>query len=109
MLRIYPVILDWLSALTPIIASIRTVDSNLADQLRRSSASVALNVAEGTGATGGRKRNSYRIALAEMRESMAAIEIATRLAYTEALDDDAEDRQQKIVATLIKLAVPWKK
>ncbi len=44
-----------------------------------------------------------------MRESMAAVEIATRLAYTEALDADAEDRQQKIVATLIKLAVPWKK
>ncbi len=42
MLRIYPVILDWLSALTPIIASIRTVNPSLADQLQRSSASVAL-------------------------------------------------------------------
>ncbi len=109
MLRIYPVILDWLETLRPIIAAIRKADPNLANQLQRSSVSVALNTAEGMSNNGRRKLASYRIALGEMRESMAAIEIATRLAYTKSIDDNAYDRQQRIYATLTNLAMPWKK
>ncbi len=108
MLRIYPVILDWLDALRPTIESIRKSDQNLAYQLQRSSVSVALNTAEGMSNNGRRKLAAYRIALGEMRESMAAIDIATRLKYIKALSDDANDRQQKIIATLVNLAVPWK-
>ncbi len=109
MLRIYSVILDWHEALRPIIASIRKADPNLASQLDRSSTSVALNTAEGMSNNGGRKLRSYRIALGEMRESMAAIEIATRLTYTKPIDDNAYDLQQKIFATLTNLAMPWQK
>ena len=106
MLRIYSVILDWVSSLPPSIRDISLADANLADQLRRSSTSVALNVAEGMGATGRVKINSYRIALREMRESMAAIEIASRLEYIPTLDHACNDRQDHIVATLVRLAKP---
>lgn len=104
MLRIYAVVLDWIGSLPPALRSIGRCDPHLADQLRRSSTSVALNLAEGMGATGRVKTNAYRIALREMRESMAAIEIANRLEYLPTLDHEEHDRQLHIVATLVKLA-----
>jgi len=105
-LRIYSVILDWIAALPPVIHAIATHDPHLADQLRRSSTSVGLNVAEGTGATGRVKTNCYRVALREMRESVAAVEIAGRLGYTQAIDPRDADRQDRIVGTLVRLARP---
>lgn len=106
MLRIYSVILDWIGSLPPYINAIGGCDSSLADQLRRSSTSVALNVAEGMGACGRVKTNCYRIALREMRESVAAIEIAERLGYVGAFDEQSADRQDRIVGTLVRLARP---
>ena len=106
MLRIYPVVLDWIASLPPAIASIESRDRNLADQLRRSSTSVGLNLAEGIAGTGRAKRNAYRIALREMRESAAAIDIATRLTYIRPFDHDDADRQSRIIGTLVRLALP---
>ena len=107
MLRIYPVILEWLESLPPVIGAIRRHDSNLADQLRRSSTAVALNVAEGSGACGGDKRRAYRIALREMREAVACLQIAVRLQYLAGATCPADlDRQSRIVATLVRLARP---
>jgi len=106
MLRIYFVILDWIASLRPVISAIARHDRNFADQLRRSSISVGLNTAEGMGATGRSKLNCYRIALREMRESIAAVEIAGRLGYVQALDEAADDRQLHILATLVRLAKP---
>ena len=103
MLRIYPVILDWIASLPPVIRSIGEHDPNLADHLRRSSTAVGLNVAEGMGATGGSKTRSYRVALREMREAMAAIDIASRLAY---VTHDSSDHEHRIIGTLVRLAKP---
>ena len=109
MLRIYPVALDWLSSLRPLITAIESCDRNLADHLRRSSTSVCLNLAEGMAATGRSKTQCYRVALREMREAVAAVEIASRLSYVDRLDDVSADRQSRIVGTLVRLAVPWKR
>ena len=107
MLRIYPVILEWLESLPPVIGAIRRHDSNLADQLRRSSTAVALNVAEGSGACGGDKRRAYRVALREMREAIACVQIAMRLRYVDRTTSPTDlDRQSRIVATLVRLARP---
>jgi hypothetical protein len=46
MLRIYPVMLEWLKGLAPLIAQIARFDGDLAKQLRRASASVILNTGE---------------------------------------------------------------
>ncbi len=108
MLRIYPVILDWIETLPPLITSIRQSNASLAKQLQRSSMAVALNLSEGMALNDGRRLNAYRIALGEMRESLTAIDIATRLRYIKAQSEEANDRQQKIIATLVNLAVPWK-
>ncbi|MHC4990171.1 MAG: four helix bundle protein [Planctomycetota bacterium] len=106
MLRIYPVILDWIATLPPMVRAIGASDPNLADQLRRSSTSVGLNVVEGMGAVGKAKTHCYRIALREMREAVAAIHIAGRLGYIAALGVDDAERQEHIIATLVKLARP---
>ena len=106
MLRIYPVILDWLDVLDPVVRSVAARDPHLGDQLRRSSNAVALNVAEGMVTTGKAKTNAYRIACREMRESLTALEIAVRRDYVVAFRSQDEDRQQRIIATLIRLSAP---
>ena len=106
MLRIYDDILEWLGSLPPILQQVAGSDANLAGQLRRASTSVGLNVAEGMGATGRMRLKAYRIALAEMREAVGALDIAVRLLYIEPLSDRDRDRTDKIVATLVKLARP---
>ena len=106
MLVIYSVALDWIGGLVPVIRGVAEHDSNLADQLRRSSTSVCLNLAEGMGATGRVKLNCYRIALREMREAVAAVDIAGRLGYVGPLDERSADRQDRIVGTLVRLAKP---
>ena len=78
MLRLYPVALDWLASLRPVIAEIERADRHLADQLRRSSTSVCLHIAEGMGQRDGRRRNAYRIALGEVREAVAECRDMTR-------------------------------
>jgi len=69
MLRIYPVVLDWLKALRPLIAQIARYDRDLAKQLRCSSSSVVLNLGEGMHSRGGHRTNAYGVSLREMRES----------------------------------------
>ena len=106
MLRIYPVMLDWIASLRPVIRSVAGHDADLASQLQRSATSVCLNTAEGMGATGRSKRQCYRVALREMREAMAALDIAGRLGYVALPDAAAADRQSHIVGTLVRLAQP---
>ena len=106
MLRIQPVVIEWIRSLRPVIESVRRHDRHLADQLSRSCVSVGLNLAEGAGACGGDKRRSYRIALREMGESAAAIEMACALGYAEPMAEDDGDRQDRIVGTLVQLARP---
>ena len=106
MLRIQPVVVEWIVSVRPVITSIRRHDRNLADQLSRSSVSVALNLAEGAGACGGDKRRAYRIALREMREALEAIELARALGYAGRQSAVEHDRGQRIVATLVRLARP---
>ena len=104
MLRIYPVVLDWVASVVSCLDGVARHDRHLADQLRRSSTSVALNLAEGMAGVGAVKANCYRIALREMRESVAAIELAERLGYVRPLGDEAAARQHRIVGTLVRLA-----
>jgi hypothetical protein len=81
-------VLDWLEMTRDVADRIGRHDSNLAEQLRRSSSSV-----------GG-------ISLREMGESYAALQIAQRLRYIAPLYPAFDDLNQKILATLVKLVRP---
>jgi four helix bundle protein len=109
MLRIYPVALDWIEKLEPLIARIARGDRELATQLRRASASVVLNMAEGMGARDGHRTNAYGVSLREMRESYAALQVAQRRRLIGALDAALDAQCQRLIGTLVRLAVPQRR
>jgi four helix bundle protein len=106
MLRIYPIVFDWLEELAPLISRIARYDADLAKQLRRSSTSVVLNMAEGMMARGGHRTNAYGTSLREMRESYAALEVAQRFGYVKPLSTEFQGRCRQILGTLVRLVFP---
>ena len=106
MLEIYPVILTFVADVAGLTPRIAHHDPDLARQLRRASSSVALNCAEAMYAQGRSRKAAYNIALREMRESYAALEVAQRFRYVKRLDVAFEGRCQQILGTLVKLVFP---
>ena len=93
MLNIYPIILDFVSEVSPLIGRIARSDPDLARQLRRASTAVALNTAESMYARGRSRQACYNVALCEMRESYAALEVSVRLGYLAPLPAELERRR----------------
>jgi four helix bundle protein len=106
MLRIYPVMLEWLELLAPLIARIARFDADLAKQIRRSSSSVILNTGEGMYSRGGHRTNAYGVALREMGETYAALQAAQVHGYIKALEPAFEAKCRWILGTLVKLTRP---
>ena len=106
MLRIYPVCLQMVSDVRPLADQIAQFDRNHARQLRESSLSVPLNVAEGSGARGGNRRTRYETALSSARESLANLEAACAAGYISQVPDPLRNRFNHIIGTLVKLVYP---
>jgi len=105
MLRIYPVILDLVRALRPLMEQIAQQDADLARQMRRALTSVPLNVAEGASSRGRNRAARYHTAAGSMREVVAAIEVAAALGYVHAADPVLLDQMGLVVGTLMKNAL----
>ena len=88
-----------------VVAEIEAHDRDLARQLRRASASVALNVSEGSGSHGGTRRERYRNALGSARETGACLDVAVALGYVAEVDSSLLDALDKVRATLVKVAL----
>ena len=78
-------------------------DRDQAQQLRRSSVSVVLNIAEGTGTRAGRRRQSYEIALGEARETLANLEAAAAVGYVPKINAATRSRFDHVIGTLVRL------
>ena len=102
MLRIYSTVIEVLRMLRPVIAEIERHDRDLARQLRRASASIALNAAEASGSRGGTRTERYRNALGSARETGACLDVADALGYVSAVDAVLLDRLDYVRATLVK-------
>ena len=87
----------------PLIARITEVDRDHARQLRRSSMSIVLNIAEGSGSRGGNRRARYENALGSARETLANLEAAEAAGYIDQIDDEVRERMNHIIGTLVKL------
>jgi four helix bundle protein len=102
MLRIYTVILELLKELAPAMAEIETHDRDLARQLRRAATSIALNAAEGSGCSGGTRRERYRNALGSARETGACLDAAMAIGYVTSIDPSLLDKLDHVRAVLVK-------
>ncbi len=103
MLRIYSVCIELVREIRPLIERIEKRDRDQARQLRRSAASIALNIAEGDGCRGGTQRARYHDALGSARESLANLEVAEALGYVGSLDARLRRRFDHVIGTLVVL------
>ena len=70
--------------IAPLVQLIREQDAKLADQLRRASQSVVLNIAEGRGNDAGNTRLRFATACGSAKEVRAALHVASDWGYIEA-------------------------
>jgi four helix bundle protein len=103
MLRIYSTVIDALRTLRPVVAQIEMHDRDLARQLRRAAASMALNLSEGSGSRGGTRRERYQNALGSARETGACLDVAVALGYIEDVGGETLAQLDQVRATLFKL------
>ncbi len=103
MLRIYPVLLEVIAMLRPVVAQLERTEPDLARQLRRASSSIALNVAEGMYSRGKNRGSRYHTALGSARETMACIEVAVAAGYIASADAAVMERLHQVSGTLVRL------
>ena len=103
MLVIYIVCIEIVREVKVYADRIARFDRDLARQLRRCSVAVALNVSEGSGVRGGRRRNAYEIALGEARETRACLQAAEAIGYLPSISAELSDKLDRVIATLVKV------
>jgi four helix bundle protein len=103
MLRIYDVCLDVLRDVRVLADRIGQFDRDQARQLRRSSVSVALNLAEGSGSRAGTRRARYDNALGSARETLANLEAAEAVGYIDPIDAARRARLDRVIGTLVNI------
>ncbi len=103
MLHIYPVVLEVLASLRPLLARIERRDRDLGRQLRRASSSVALNLSEGMYSRGALRTARYHNALGSMRESRACLDVARAFGYVGEVDAELAAKVEQITGTLVRL------
>jgi four helix bundle protein len=103
MLRIYPVAVEMVRDVNVMCGAIARKDPDLARQLRRSSMSVVLNVAEGSGSNGGTRRARYESACGSARETLCGLEAAAAVGYLPALTGTQRNRFDWILGVLVKI------
>jgi four helix bundle protein len=99
MLRIYDVALEVMGGLRGALAAIDRCDKDLARQLRRAGSSVVLNLGEGSGSSGGTRRERYRTALGSAREVEACLDVARVWGYVDARPEGLRE----VIGSLVKL------
>ncbi len=104
MLRIYDDMLDALRTMRKVVTAIERRDSDLARQMRRAASSVALNIAEGSGSSGGNRTARYRTALGSARETLACLRVAEACGYVDSVPGAVVDSMNRVVGTLVRVA-----
>jgi four helix bundle protein len=102
MLRIYQVVIELVRRVGPVIERIGERDPDLARQLRRSLASVPLNIAEASHSRGKLRGLRYSNAAGSMRETMAGFDTAAAFGYIAPLDAESAAMVRQVIGTLVR-------
>ena len=103
MLRIYPVLLDLVRSLKPVVKQLERHDGDLARQFKKALSSAPLNVAEGMYNRGKNRPARYHTALGSLREVLACCEVAAALGYIPDVDPELRRRFDHVLGTLVRL------
>ena len=103
MLRIYPVLLNLVRFVGPMVKELERHDADLARQCRRALNSVPLNVAEGSYSLGRNRKARYHTALGSLREVLACFEVGAALGYIPAVAPEVERQFDHVLGTLVRL------
>ncbi len=100
----YDTMISALTMLRPVTgAGGEEMPRDLGNQLRRCAASVALNLAEGSGSRGGNRTVRYRSALGSAKETMAGLDVAVALGYVERVDPAIRGSLESVRRVLTKV------
>ncbi len=103
MLKIYPVILEVVRKLGPVVQEVHRTDPDLGRQMRRALSSVPLNVSEGMYNRGGHRKQRYLTAMGSMRETLGCIETAQAMGYLDEVGGDVLDGIDHVIRVLYNL------
>jgi four helix bundle protein len=105
-LKIYPVILELVRRLAPLIKVLRARSSALGDQMERALISVPLNVAEGAYSRGKTRQARFQSAAASARETLACVETAEAMGFIGPMDPELRALFHHVIGTLVRLIEP---
>ena len=103
MLRIVEVAVRLIGPGMRIVEQIKKRSRSHADQLERSLPSIALNLAEGSGMSGGNRRERYRSALGSARESLVNVRVAEAAGWVRDVDGQFVSDLNHAIAVCVKL------
>ena len=103
-LVVQEVAFEMVAEIKPLIDTIGRRDRPLADQVRRSASSVALNIAEATQSGGGNRTTRLRSAAGSASETRAALRVAAAWGYINEADREPVDlKLDRVLAMLWRL------
>jgi len=105
-LKIYPVVLDLVRRVSPVIRVLRARSSALADQMERALISVPLNVAEGAYSRGRNRQARFQSAAASARETLACLETAEAMGFIGPVEAELAALFNRVIGTLVRLVEP---
>jgi four helix bundle protein len=105
-LKIYPVVLELVRRLGPVVRVLRARSSALGDQMERALVSIPLNVAEGAYSRGKSRQARFQSAAASARETLACIEVAEAMGFIGPMDPELGALFHRVIGTLVRLIEP---
>lgn len=104
-LMIYPVVLELVAQVAPLVPRLRLRSAALADQLERALISIPLNTAEGAYSRGRNRQARFQTAVASAREVLACYETAQAFGWLGEVDAALAAAFNRVIGTLVRLAL----
>jgi four helix bundle protein len=105
-LKIYPVVLQLVRQLAPLVRVLRQRSLPLADQMERALISIPLNIAEGAYSRGRNRQARFQTAAASARETLACLETAEAMGFIGPMDPALGALFNQVIGTLVRLIEP---